>query len=159
VTGTLAIRIPDWAGDQRRNSGLYTLTRPSAFTLSVNGKELATFDKQNGYVRVTRRWQKGDVVAVNFQMPVSRVLANNAVAEGRGKAAVQAGPVIYCLEGIDNGGKVSSITLPQNTELAASFDPTLLGGVTVIRGNGVTAIPYYAWNNRGKGEMEVWIPY
>jgi uncharacterized protein len=159
VTGTVSIRVPEWAAQQRGASGLYALNRPSSFGYGVNGAKVARFRGENGYLRITRRWQKGDVVTVEMSMPISRVFANYSVAENRHKAAIQRGPIVYCVEAIDNGGKASNITLPQNAELTASFDPNLLGGVTVIRGNGVTAIPYFAWNNRGKGEMEVWIPY
>ncbi len=72
---------------------------------------------------------------------------------------IQRGPIVYAAEAIDNGGKVTGLKVPLAAPLTATFDKTLLGGVTVIRGPGITAIPYFAWNNRGKGEMEVWIPY
>jgi DUF1680 family protein len=159
VTGTLSIRLPEWVGSQRATSGLYRLAGPSHFSFSVNGTQIEKSLKENGYVRITRRWRHGDVVAVDLSMPVVRVFANDAVAENRHKAAIQRGPMVYCVEAIDNGGTVSNMTLPQDATLTAAFDPSLLGGVTVIRGNGITAIPYFAWNNRGKGEMEVWIPY
>jgi DUF1680 family protein len=159
VTGTVSIRVPEWAAQQRGASGLYALNRPSSFGYGVNGAKVARFRRENGYLRITRRWQKGDVVTVEMSMPVVRVFANYAVAENRHKAAIQRGPMVYCVEAIDNGGTVSNMTLPRDVTLTAAFDPNLLGGVTVIRGNGITAIPYFAWNNRGKGEMEVWIPY
>jgi hypothetical protein len=71
--------------------------------------------------------------------------------------------ILYALEGIDNGGSLKDVKLPLTTPLAATFDPDLLNGVDVITGavggRSVIAIPYYAWNNRGKGEMEAWVPY
>jgi DUF1680 family protein len=96
-------------------------------------------------------------------MPVRRVLANDKVADDRGMAAIQRGPIVFALEGVDNGGSLKDVKLPLNTVLSSEFRGDVLGGVEVITGNvggrAVTAIPYYAWNNRGKGEMAVWIPY
>ena len=87
-----------------------------------------------------------------------RVAADDRVLEDRGTTAIQRGPLVYCLEGIDNGGHVLDRTLAIHATLTHHFDPAVAGGVEVIRGGGLTAIPYYAWNNRGRGEMTVWIP-
>jgi DUF1680 family protein len=96
-------------------------------------------------------------------MPVRRVLANEKVAEDRGKAAIQRGPILYALEGIDNGGTLKDLSLPLDAPLTAAFKSDLLNGVEVITGKvgdrTITAVPYYAWNNRGKGEMAVWVTY
>ena len=95
-------------------------------------------------------------------MPIRRVLAHEGVAEDRGKAAIQRGPVVYCLEAVDNtarGEHISDVRLPLGAPLAHQFRAALLGGVEVITGDRLVAVPYYAWNNRGKGEMAVWIPY
>jgi uncharacterized protein len=138
-----------------RGSGDHILPRPQ---ISVNGKSVPAA-ASGGYFRVTRQWQKGDVITLIFPMPIERVLANPGVTEDKNRAAIQRGPLVYCLEAVDNGGKVSEIKLPLDLRLAHEFRSDLLGGVEIIRGNGVTAIPYFAWNNRGKGEMEVWIPY
>jgi len=72
--------------------------------------------------------------------------------------AVQRGPLIYCAEWPDNGGKVSGLRLAGDSALRPLARPDLLGGVTVLRGAAITMIPYYAWANRGKGEMIVWLP-
>jgi len=91
------------------------------------------------------------------------VLANDKVTENTGKAAIQRGPILYALEAIDNGGSVKDLKIPLETSLTAAFRSDMLNGVDVITGKvgdrTVTAIPYYAWNNRGKGEMAVWVPY
>jgi DUF1680 family protein len=96
-------------------------------------------------------------------MPVRRVLANDKVTENTGKAAIQRGPILYAVEAIDNGGSVKDLKIPLETNLSAAFKADMLNGVDVITGKvgdrTVTAIPYYAWNNRGKGEMAVWVPY
>jgi uncharacterized protein len=165
----LAIRIPGWSRGEAMPTDLYrfadvrlTSTQVRlAPTLSVNGKPFAlTLDK--GFARVRRRWQKGDVVQLDLPMPIRRVVAHEGVAEDRGKAAIQRGPIVYCLEAVDNSGRavhVSDIHLPLDAPLAHQFRANMLGGVEVITGDHVVAVPYYAWNNRGKGEMAVWIPY
>jgi DUF1680 family protein len=116
-----------------------------------------------GYARIHRRWQRGDLLQLDLPMPVRRVLANDAVVEDRGKAAIERGPIVYCLEAIDNGGRVNDIRVPVDAPVAHAFRSELLNGVEVmtanVDGRTVTAIPYYAWNNRGKGEMTVWVPY
>jgi hypothetical protein len=165
----LAVRIPGWSRGEAMPTDLYrfadvrlkpdaTLTTP---TLSVNGKLIPlTLDK--GFARLRRVWRKGDVVVLDLPMPIRRVLAHEGVAEDRGRAAIQRGPIVYCLEAVDNsarGEHVSDIHLPLDTPLAHAFKANVLGGVEVIAGGGVVAVPYYAWNNRGKGEMSVWIPY
>ena len=110
-----------------------------------------TLDK--GFARVRRRWQKGDVVKLDLPMPIRRVLAHEDVAEDRGKAAIQRGPIVHCLEAVDNsaeGEHISDIRLPLDAPLAHAFRAQLLGGVEVITSGHVVAIPYYAWNNRGR---------
>jgi uncharacterized protein len=139
---------------------------PSGFsrtspTLSINGKPVAlTLDK--GFARLHRVWRKGDVIVLDLPMPIRRVLAHDRVAEDRGRAAIQRGPIVYCLEAVDNssaGEHIGDIRLPLDAPLAHTFKANVLGGVEVITGGHLVAVPYYAWNNRGKGEMAVWIPY
>jgi DUF1680 family protein len=119
-----------------------------------------------------------------MEMPVRSVFANPAVRQLEGRVAIQRGPVVYCLEGIDNGGIIlDCISLdPQDIvhNFTNEFRPDLLGGVTVIRGHGtvidpagwqgdlyrsetpvevevkITAIPYCVWDNREPGEMRIW---
>ena len=125
---------------------------------------------------MTREWKDGDTIELNLPMPARRVAANEAVQADRGRVALQRGPIVYCLESPDNpGGHVRSLMLPDNAPLIASFEPDLLNGVEVLRGSAffVTrddqgqlvktaqnfqAIPYYAWANRGRSEMMVWVP-
>ena len=173
---SLAVRIPGWSRGNPSPGGLYTFAPDRSperlarhVALAVNGKAAPlTIDK--GFARIQRRWRKGDVVQLDLPMPIERVVADNRVAEDRGKAAIQRGPIIYCVEGVDNGGAVADLKLPMDAALQHHFDAKLLNGVDVIEGDGsptsrqgtpvpVRAVPYYAWNNRGKGEMAVWIPY
>jgi uncharacterized protein len=127
-------------------------------SLRLNGRPVPmTLDK--GYARIRRRWQKGDVVQLDLPMPIRRVLAHDGVAEDRDKAAIERGPIVYCVEAIDNNGRVADVRLPLDAPLSHRFDANLLDGVEVVRSDTLVAVPYYAWANRGKGEMAVWIPY
>jgi hypothetical protein len=158
---SLAVRIPGWSRGDPSPGGLYRFAGargPGRPTLRVNGQTMAVAPEK-GFARIQRRWQKGDIVQLDLPMPIERVVADDRVAEDRGKAAIQRGPMIYCVEGVDNGGAVANLTLPLRTDLQHHFDQKLLGGVEVITGGGKVAVPYFAWNNRGKGEMAVWIPY
>ena len=154
------VRIPGWARGEASPGGLYRFegfSRAGA-TLAVNGKPIPlTIDK--GLVRIQRRWQKGDRIKLDLPMPVERVVADDRVAEDRGKVAIQRGPVVYAFEGVDNGDHVLDRTLPRDAPLTTRFEKDLLNGVTTVTGGGLKAVPYYAWNNRGRGEMTVWMPY
>jgi hypothetical protein len=143
--------------------------------LKVNGKSVP-LKLEKGYASLSRNWKKGDVIELNMPMPVRRIVANEQVTADRGRVALQRGPLVYCAEWPDNpGGHVRNLLLPDSAKLTAEFKPDLLNGVTVIkvRAFGLsydaqgkvlkneqefTAIPYYAWANRGRGEMLVWIP-
>ncbi len=162
---TLALRIPGWCQKPR---------------LSVNGKEI-TLDVllHGGYAEIRRLWQKGDRVELLLPMPVTRVRAHPEVRDVAGKVALQRGPLVFCLEEVDNGPNLSQIILPEEGELKAEFSPDFLGGIVVLSGEAyrenplsgelyssrrprrervpLRAIPYYAWGNRGPGEMTVFI--
>ena len=143
--------------------------------LKVNGKNVpVTLDK--GYVSLSRTWKTGDVIELNMPMPIRRVVANDKVAADRGRVAIERGPIVYAAEWVDNpDGRVRNLMLPDSARLTAEFKPDLLKGVMVVKGKAValaldaqgkvtrteqdfTAIPYYAWANRGKGQMIVWLP-
>jgi DUF1680 family protein len=142
--------------------------RQSIPVLMVNGKQAAGLPVK-GFATVRRRWQKGDVVTLSMDMAIRNTIANDRVADDRGKFVIERGPLVYCLEGIDNGGKVLDVAVPPDTAWSHQFKADLLGGVEVITltpppsssspARALTAIPYYAWANRGRGEMAVWIPY
>ncbi|MEA3364395.1 MAG: glycoside hydrolase family 127 protein, partial [Candidatus Hydrogenedentes bacterium] len=172
---TLNIRIPGWAQGQPIASDLYRYQDPSSegFELAINdgpqNPELV-----NGYARLKRTWFKGDTVHLTLPMPVRRVLAHEKVEADRGRVAIERGPIVYCAEGVDNDGHVLNFVLPDNAELGPEHIPTLLDGVTVLKGHalkrqrnkageavleeaGITLIPYYGWSHRGIGEMQVWL--
>ena len=174
---TVHVRIPGWARNEPVPSDLYRFTDKSgaAATLRVNGKAVP-LQVDKGYVTLTREWKKGDTIDLNLPMSVRRVAANEQVADDRGRVSLQRGPVVYAAEWVDSpSGKVRNLMLPDGAILRAQPRPDLLNGVTVIKGHAValsrdergrvhkspqdfTAIPYYAWANRGKGQMMVWIP-
>ena len=171
----LLVRIPGWAMDKAIPSDLYqfqnNITAKPA--MKVNGK-VVEYAVQNGYAVISRTWQKNDKVEVNLPMEVRRVIAIEKINDDKGKVALQRGPLVYCAEWVDNNGKASNILMPANTVFSTVFKPDLLNGIVVINSevpavvissNSVatvkqsfTAIPYYSWANRGKGEMMVWFP-
>ena len=154
----LRLRIPGWARGEPVPSDLYRHLDASgaAPSLRVNGAP-ADLELDRGFAVVRRHWRPGDVVELDLPMPVRRVVSHAGVAGNRGRVAVERGPLVYCAEGADNGGTALELTLPDAAVLTAEHDAGLLGGVTTIRGGGITLIPYYAWSHRGAGEMNVWL--
>jgi uncharacterized protein len=143
-------------------------------SLSVNGQQVP-LDIRNGYARIRRTWQKGDAVELALPMPVRRIASHVAVAGNAGRVALQRGPIVFCLEGVDNDGCVFDLFIPDAEPLRADPRPDLLNGVVVLAGSAVSvskdtsgktvesprpfrAVPYYAWANRGRTEMLVWLP-
>ncbi|NLA58799.1 MAG: glycoside hydrolase family 127 protein, partial [Firmicutes bacterium] len=165
----LAVRLPDWC---------------EAPSLLVNGEavDLAQVTCK-GYAYVRRTWQPGDTLELTLPMPVQRVRSNPQVRENAGRVALQRGPIVYCLEEVDNGPNLSAIILPPDSELTAQWRPDLLGGIVTIHSKAlrvdedqwggklyiaasappatreieITAVPYSTWCNREPGEMLVWI--
>jgi hypothetical protein len=135
--------------------------------LKVNGAAVDTAPGTDQYVHLKRTWKAGDVVELDMPMPVRRVYPHDNVEADRGKVALMRGPITHCLEAVDNPNMdVLGVTLPPEAELWATHRSALLGGVTVLRGRGIdaahrpvalTAAPYYAWANREKGAMTIWI--
>jgi DUF1680 family protein len=166
---TLCLRIPGWALGRPVPSDLYRFSDPKyePIAISANGQALTADPKADGYVRIKRSWQAGDMVELDLLMPVRRLLAHEKVEANRDKVALMRGPIVYCLEAVDHlGADVLAMALPQSSPLKATHHPDLLGGVTVIHGKAfagdessaeLTAVPYYACANRQKGAMTVWI--
>ena len=174
---TIRIRIPGWARNEPVPSDLYRyadrVTGQPA--LKVDGSAVK-MDLDKGYVALNRTWKAGDTIELSLPMPVRRVAANTEVDADKGRVALQRGPLVYTLEWADNpGGNVRNLMLPDTAKLTAAWRGDLLKGVEVIQGRAVsftqtaggaiqkaeqsfTAIPYYAWANRGRGQMMVWIP-
>jgi len=155
------LRIPGWAQNQPVPGDLYRFMNksPEKVTLKLNGRALAP-DIRNGFARIERNWEKGDIIELVLPMPIRRLLAHKKVADNAGKVALQRGPIVYCAEWADNGGYTRNLALPDSARLKAEFRPDLLDGVIVITGDepALVAVPYYTWANRGAGEMAVWLP-
>lgn len=160
----ICLRIPGWAGNQPVPGDLYNYTSQLSDSASVkiNGKTIS-YISDKGYVVLNREWSQGDEVNLTLPMNIRQVVANKKVKEDLGKAAIERGPIVYCLESIDNVN-IGEVYLSANSELGAEYNPQLLGGIETISGRlsdpkeGFTAIPYFAWNNRGVNKMKVWIP-
>ncbi|MBU9721578.1 MULTISPECIES: glycoside hydrolase family 127 protein [Bacillaceae] len=169
---TLAMRMPGWCASGQ---------------LSINGERFDIGDNiKDGYVYINREWAPGDIVDLYLPMEVQLIHANPKVRENFGKVAIQRGPVVYCIEEADNGPNLHTVSVPMNpASYVASFEEGLLDGVVSIscvaekielealsegplykaaefsaastRTVTLKAIPYYAWANRGEGEMRVWL--
>lgn len=173
----LKLRIPGWVKGRPIASDLYSYlnAKDAGFTVKVNGQPIETPIGEDGYLAIRRKWKKGDQVELSLPMEIRRTVAHEKVAADRGLVSLERGPVVYCLEWPDNNGEVLNTVLEDGTPISGSFDKNLTGGVytlhagaksayrdengnIVIRDKNITAIPYYAWSNRGQGEMSVWIP-
>jgi DUF1680 family protein len=167
---SLLLRIPGWA-------------RGAALTLG--GRALSAQAEPGTYVEIRRTWTAGDVLGLSLSMPVRLMEAHPLVEEARNQVAVERGPIVYCLESIDLPANVAllDVVIPRGIVLTPRHDPALLGGVTVLEGRAeawpearwsgqlyrelspgppvavdLKLIPYYAWSNRGRSEMTVWMP-
>lgn len=161
---TLAIHIPGYVKD---------------FSLTLNGLPCA-FEFRKGYAFLKREWHAGDVVSLSFDLLPRRLYADPRVKADAGRVALARGPIVYCFEGVDNGEPLSALRLPREAAIeAAPYDANLLGGIVALTMSGMralvpdhglyvdsapreepvalTAIPYYAWANRGENQMCVWI--
>ncbi|MBM4456244.1 MAG: glycoside hydrolase family 127 protein [Chloroflexi bacterium] len=170
----LRLRIPGWC-----RSASVAINGEPVDLAGVVERGYACLPADDGQPRV---WQPGDRITLNLAMPIERVYAHPDVNQDAGRVALQRGPLVYCLEQADNLAPVGRIALPGQAELAARFEPDLLGGVVVITGQTLVAdaadwsndlyrpqrpalspctlkaIPYYAWDNRASGGMQVWMP-
>ncbi|TVY11453.1 glycoside hydrolase family 127 protein [Paenibacillus cremeus] len=172
VTGapfTLAVRIPSWCYGKA--------------VMKINGAE-SSYEVTNGYATVNRLWNKGDIVEWEPALEAQWIAAHPQIRANAGKAAIERGPFIYCLEETDNGGSLSSISVIREANLQSHFDNELLGGAILVEAKGrlddqtswqadtpyrpltqsrsaepviIKAVPYYLWGNRTPGEMSVWI--
>lgn len=170
----LHVRIPGWARDTVMPGGLYSFTNaaPAPPALRLNGEPVPVA-VENGYVRIDRTWRAGDVVELELPMPVRTVVARAEVRDDRNRVALERGPLVYCAEWPDNDGRALNIVLEDGATLDSEFRADLLGGVQVVTGevraieragravrskpHRLAAIPYFAWANRGMGEMAVWL--
>jgi DUF1680 family protein len=164
----LALRVPGWCRQ---------------YSVRVNG-QAQTVQPENGYLILSRRWQSGDTVDLTLEMPVERIVPHPRIRQDAGQVALQRGPLVFCLEEVDNGEQLANVVIPNSAALRAEFDANLFGGVSVITGEALRvepsewtgemyqpqavvtythtpfqfrAIPYFLWANREPGEMRVWV--
>lgn len=176
IRATFHIRIPGWAALHPVPGDLYKFKNPPSqpVVILVNGHK-KDYREELGYALVERKWKEGDQIQVIFPMDVRRITAHAEVRANTNRMALQRGPLVYCLEWPDTPDSlVLNTVIGKDTEITAGFSPNLLNGVYTLnflaKGKGfnkdgeivtwpkhVTAIPYYGWAHRGKGEMAVWL--
>ncbi len=164
MSAPLAVRIPAWSTDT---------------VICLNG-EPVQYEMEGGYALLHRDYKAEDVLTVELDMRVRKVYTSNRVSANTGKAAIQRGPLIYCAEGVDNGGDVLSLSLKKGGAVTiGEYLPDKLYGIQELYAEGyretvsdalysyeapaqepcrITLIPYYAWGNRGLNQMRVWLP-
>lgn len=175
----LKIRIPGWAKNEAIPGTLYNFVdkKSDPVTLTINGEPFKISSLADGYVVVSRRWEPGDKVSVDFPMTIRKVKADQRIDDDIDKIAVQRGPLIFCAEWPDNSdGNILNLVLNTDAPFKTEFVDSLLQGTQVIKTLGyqtkrevngniklldeetITLIPYALWNNRGPGQMMVWLP-
>lgn len=178
----MLVRIPEWVNGTPVPSDLYQFSDgvKGSYSVKVNGQPVSG-NLEKGYLVISRPWKKGDVVSVHFDMPVRTITAHEKVKADEGRVAVERGPLVYCAEGADNQGfSIFNFLMPQHPQFAVS-DQQINGkrdvnfsvkaisvkgkaveqdaqGNPTVKDATLTMIPYYAWNHRGPGLMEVWMP-
>lgn len=171
----LNIRIPGWATGNLLPGNLYSYLDDDEdpckeIVLKINGKRIDKPGLVKGYAVIDRNWEKGDVIELSLPMDVQFVTGNPKIEDTFEKVVLTRGPIVYCVEEVDNkryfDDDNEAFLLPAG--IKAEFRKDLLEGVVVLKGYAslltieeeidVTAIPYYAWCNRAKGHMKVWLP-
>ncbi len=173
----IRIRIPGWARNIAVPGGLYGFTElsTSSAKMILNGKEIL-YVVEKGYATIEREWKKGDKIELQLPMEVRKITSRPELKADEDRIALQRGPIVYCIEGQDNGGKAWNLILPKDVSLNAEKGTILDEPVVLLKGilpsisitedgqniktehKTVTAIPYYTWCNRGSNEMQVWLP-
>jgi DUF1680 family protein len=173
----LYLRIPGWVQGKTYTNGLYEYANFKAdnYSLKVNGKDVVT-KVESGYLVIEREWKIGDQVTYDLPMQVNRLISSSDLKFDNNRVAIQRGPIVYCVEGADNDNKAWNFILPSTVDFEIS-DQTILdepikalsaivpvlsvsadGSSLQTQKKKITAIPYYTWANRGKNEMQVWLP-
>lgn len=149
VDGKIKIRIPDWC---------------KSYTATVNGKNVKSSNLEHGYLALNKKWNKGDVIALNFDMPVNVVESDPRIKTNDGRRAIQRGPIVYCVEQVDNKGvDLNNLVLSSKNKFTVVNGDGVLAGTkklqTTAGKNKITFVPYYTWENREPGKMLVWVKY
>lgn len=163
---SLAMRIPGWC----RN-----------WSASLNGNKADGVKVENGYAFFNGNWKAGDEIELDFELQIEIIQANPKVRANAGKVALQRGPLVYCLEEVDNGAVLPALSIDTDSEFVAETDKGLADHAVVIKGKAFRtgddnwedvlyrpysvnekkvefkAVPYFMWGNREPGEMLVWV--
>jgi DUF1680 family protein len=171
------LRIPGWSLNTPAEQQLYSVKgdKDVALEIKINGIAY-NYRSENGYAVVERQWKKGDVVTYSIPMTVKQTFARPEVKSNVDRVAIQRGPLVYCVEGADNDGKAWNIVVPENTSFSAVRRSVLTERIVALQAvvpvvsvdaaghsirtdnKNIIAIPYYTWANRGKNEMQLWLP-
>ncbi|MBD3195548.1 MAG: hypothetical protein GF317_10860 [Candidatus Lokiarchaeota archaeon] len=144
----LNLRIPIWSNDSK---------------IIINEDLLQESLKPGRFFRIRRHWKDGDKIDLEFKMKPNLIKSDPKRKDTKEKVAISCGPLIYCIEQVDNRNiGFSKMSIGKNSELKSTYEPNLLEGLKVIYGkisNGkeFKAIPYFAWCNRGANKMRIWI--
>jgi uncharacterized protein len=168
----LSLRVPGWC---------------ESASVRVNGEMVAATPGAGGYLAIERAWQAGDTVELDLPMTPRLTEGHPWIESTRGCVAIERGPLVYCLEQADQEAPVYDLEIDPTVPLTSTWQPDLLDGVTTVHGSGysidraawegllyrsynaaasssakqpvaLTAIPVYAWANRGPNAMKIWIP-
>ena len=159
-----ALRIPGWAENWR---------------FTINGEAVVPDQVEKGYAVFCRSWKQETTIQADFEMKAQFVGANPKIHYDLGRAAMTRGPLVYCLEEADNGPRLDELVLNTEAGIRETARPEWNGyveleadAVRIKLPEGqdlympyrpvkekvkVRAVPYYLWNNRGEGEMQVWM--
>jgi DUF1680 family protein len=165
----VAVRVPGWARGRPVPSDLYRYASPTGdlpVSVTINRRRVEPRFAR-GFAWLERLWRPKDEIVIRLPMPVNRVQSHRRLLQNEGRLALERGPLLYCIEAADHDGSVRDVWLHGTGRFRPVYAPGLLGGVTILKGTArrttgavvrLRAIPYYAWANRGAGEMLVWIP-
>jgi len=177
---TLKVRIPGWAVNKPVESDLYAYTNPTTtpVVIKLNGEEVS-YTVQDGYAVLHNIWKAGDEVSLSLPMDVHQVISNDSLKTNKGLCSYERGPLVYCAEGVDNGGKLDNLFIPIGATGSAVSAPTTMtslfrGGLQMLRLSGksctlngtevvtsdkaIRLVPYFSRAHRTATSMMVWIP-
>lgn len=174
----LRVRYPGWVSGEAVPGGLYAYEneKPLSLTMVSINKQPVKYTIEKGYLVIDREWAPNDQVSISFPMDIRRVYSRSEVKANVERVALQRGPLIYCVEGTDNDGKALNIVLPKTAQVVTAKQQVLTENVISLEAEAtvlsvmpggenvqavkkkITAVPYYTWNNRGAGQMLVWLP-
>ncbi|MHA1793545.1 MAG: glycoside hydrolase family 127 protein [Promethearchaeota archaeon] len=163
----LKLRIPEWADE---------------YSIIINDARVeGEFQINDGYVTLILEGKEKNDIVVEFKMQPIRIYSHPKVKSNIGRVAIQRGPLIYCIEEVDNGEGLDMVFVPKDAKLEARFEKSLINGITVVEVEGfkvedkywkeklyspsrgkanpmhLLLVPYFSWANRTPGEMLVWI--